>query len=180
MISRLNCWVLLYLISFSFGVCLGNIKSVTVLSNGSKKIYCYGDFHSMADSTDNSQYIQFKFGIITPFAYIIPSDDPSVKHDVIGTTAEVIKKELEKNGIIAEIGKNEDTPEGFDLIVQYYDTWRWDFKKILDKLEIVFITPEGNKVIAKSTYNIYKNKELHNFPTPEKEVPQMIKELLSK
>ncbi len=56
MISRLNCWVLLYLISFSFGVCLGNIKSVTVLSNGSKKIYCYGDFHSMADSTDNSQY----------------------------------------------------------------------------------------------------------------------------
>jgi hypothetical protein len=131
-------------------------------------------------STDNSQYIQFKFGIITPFAYIVPSDDPAVKHDVIGTTAEVIKNELEKNGIVAEVGKKEDTPVGFDFIVQYYDTWRWDFKKILDKLEIVFITPEGDKVIAKSTYNIYTNKELHNFPTPEKEVPKMIKELLAK
>ncbi len=81
---------------------------------------------------------------------------------------------------MAEIGKKEDTPEGFDLIIQYYDTWRWDFKKILDKLEIVFITPEGDKVIAKSTYNIYANKEMHNFPTPEKEVPKMIKELLAK
>ncbi len=166
---------LLLIILFIFYGCAGTINTVKSSEQNTKN---YKKAYII--STDNSQYIQFKFGIITPFAYIIPSDDPSVKHDVIGTTAEVIKKELEKNGIIAEIGKNEDTPEGFDLIVQYYDTWRWDFKKILDKLEIVFITPEGNKVIAKSTYNIYKNKELHNFPTPEKEVPQMIKELLSK
>jgi hypothetical protein len=41
-------------------------------------------------------------------------------------------------------------------------------KKILDKLEIVFITPAADKIIAKSTYNIYKNKEMHNFPTPKK------------
>jgi hypothetical protein len=45
-----------------------------------------------------------------------------VQHDVIGTTADVIKKELENNGIIAEIGKKEHTPVGFDFIVQYYDT----------------------------------------------------------
>ena len=54
-----------------------------------------------------------------------------------------------------------------------------EFKKILDKLEIVFISPQG-EMIAKSTYNIYKNKELHNFPTPEKEVSQMMKERLKK
>jgi hypothetical protein len=36
------------------------------------------------------------------------------------------------------------------------------------------------EVIAKSTYNIYWNKEIHNFPSPEKEVPKMIKELLEK
>ncbi len=166
---------LLLIMLFMFYGCAGTINTVKSSEQNTKN---YKKAYII--STDNSQYIQFKFGIITPFAYIIPSDDPSVKHDIIGTTAEVIKKELEKNGIIAVIGKKEDTPEGFDLIVQYYDTWRWDFKKILDKLEIVFITPEGNKVIAKSTYNIYKNKELHNFPTPEKEVPQMIKELLSK
>lgn len=162
-------------ISYLIYGCAGKIS--TVKSSGYntknyKKAYII--------STDNSQYIQFKFGVITPFAYIIPSDDPSVQHDVIGTTADVIKKELEKNGIIAEIGKKEDTPTGFDFIVQYYDTWRWDFRKILDTLEIVFITPEGDNVIAKSTYTIYKNKELHNFPTPEKEVPKMIKELLAK
>jgi len=63
--------------------------------------------------------------------------------------------------------------------VSVYDTWRWDLKKILDKLEIVFISPKG-EVIAKSTYNIYWNKEIHNFPSPEKEVPKMIKELLEK
>tara|TARA_B110000971_G_scaffold18226_1_gene16754 strand:+ start:242 stop:376 length:135 start_codon:yes stop_codon:yes gene_type:complete len=31
-------------------------------------------------------------------------------------------------------------------------------KKILDELEISFISPEGNKIIAKSNFNIYKNK----------------------
>ena len=62
----------------------------------------------------------------------------------------------------------------------YNDIWRWDLKKILDRLDIVFISPNDNKEIARSTYNVYKNKELHNFPTPEKEVPKMIKELLNK
>lgn len=161
--------------SFMFYGCAGTINTVKSPEHNIKN---YKKAYII--STDNSQYIQFKFGVITPFAYIIPSDDPAVQHDIIGTTADVIKNELEKNGIIAEIGKKEDTPVGFDFIVQYYDTWRWDFKKILDKLEIVFITPEGDKVITKSTYNIYKNKEMHNFPTPEKEVPKMIKGMLSK
>ncbi len=131
-------------------------------------------------SAENSQYIKFKFGVITPYAYIVLPDDPASQHEVIGNTDSIIKKELEKYGIIAEIGKKGDRPEDFDLIVEYQDTWRWDFKKILDKLEIVFITPDGKEVIGESTYNIYKNKELHNFPTPEKEVPKMIKELLNK
>ncbi len=49
----------------------------------------------------------------------------------------------------------------------------------MDKLEIVIISPKGD-VISKSEFNIYKNKELHNFPSPEKEVPKMIKELFEK
>lgn len=161
--------------TFALFGCAGTINTVKYqepISKIYKKAYIV--------STDNSQYIQFKFGVLTPFGYITPSDDPAVQHDLIGNTAEVLKKELENNGLEATIGKKEDTPVDFDLIVQYYDTWRWDFKKVLDKLEIVFITPEGDKIIAKSTFNIYKNKELHNFPTPEKEVPKMIKELLGK
>lgn len=131
-------------------------------------------------STENSQYIKFKFGTITPFGYFVPVDDPAEKREVIGNTDTVIKQELEKHGIQSVIGKKGDLPEGFDFIVQYNDTWRWDFKDILDNLEIAFISPDGEKLLAKSTFNIYKNKELHNFPSPEKEVPKMIKELLGK
>lgn len=131
-------------------------------------------------STENSQYIHFKFGKITPFGYLPPVDDPAEENEVIGNTDTVIQQELEKHGIESVIGKKGDMPEGFDLIVEYKDTWRWDFKKILDELDIYFIAPEGNRLLARSTYSIYKNKELHNFPTPEKEVPKMIRELLGK
>lgn len=78
------------------------------------------------------------------------------------------------------IGKKGDIPENFDLIIKYKDKWRWDFKKILDELEISYISKKRHKIIAKSTFNIYKNKELHNFPIPEKVVPKMIKERLNK
>jgi len=131
-------------------------------------------------ASENSSYIQFKPGVFIPMGvYIVLPDDPAEKREVIGNTDKVIKQELEKYGILAEIVKKGEISEEFDLIVEYYDTWRWDFKKILDKLEIVFISPKG-EVIAKSTYNIYHNKEIHNFPSPEKEVPKMIKELLEK
>ncbi|QNF32840.1 hypothetical protein HUW51_08880 [Adhaeribacter swui] len=131
-------------------------------------------------SAENSQYIKFRFGTITPFGYLVPPDNPAQQHEVIGHTATVIKNELEKTGITAIIGQKDDIPEGFDLIIMYQDTWRWDFKKVLDKLEIVFVSPDGKEELARSTYNIYQNKELHNFPTPEKEVPKMIRELLGK
>lgn len=58
-------------------------------------------------SSSNSQYIKFKFGIITPLAYIILPDDSSQKHKKIGNTDIVIKQELEKYGIKAEIGNKE-------------------------------------------------------------------------
>lgn len=131
-------------------------------------------------SNEDSQYIKFKFGVITPFGYLIPSDNPSEKSKIIGNTDSVIKRELEKYGINSVIGKKGDIPNNFDLIIVYQDIWRWDFKKILDKLEIIFISPIDNKEISRSTYNIYKNKELHDSPSPEKEVPKMIKELLNK
>ena len=165
---------LFYSFSILLSSCAGTIN--TVKQTTSLKSYA----KAYIISAENSNYIKFRFGVITPYAYIALPDNPAQKHDVIGNTDVVIKQELEKHGMHAEIGKKDDIPDGFDLIVLYNDTWRWDFKKLLDKLEIVFISAEDNKEIARSTYNIYKNKELHNFPTPEKEVPKMIKELLSK
>lgn len=165
----------IYALIITLCSCAGTINTVRKIDHATlsyKKAYII--------SAENSQYIKFKFGVITPFAYIVLPDDPAQKHEVLGNTDVVIKQELEKNGIFAEIGKKEDMPEGFDLIVMYSDTWRWDLKKVLDKLEIVFISPDGKEELARSTYNIYQNKEYHNFPTPEKEVPKMIKELLNK
>ncbi|MFN8346886.1 MAG: hypothetical protein U0X91_17930 [Spirosomataceae bacterium] len=131
-------------------------------------------------SAENSQYIKFRFGIITPLTYIVLPDKPPIKHKIIGETDLIIKQEVEKYGISAEIGNKESIPQDIDLIILYNDTWRWDFKKILDRLDIVFISPENKMQIAKSSFTIYQNKEFHNFPTPQKEVPKMIKELLDK
>jgi hypothetical protein len=158
-----------------FCSCAGTISTVNYrnqFTSEFKKAYII--------SSENSQYIKFKFGTIMPYGYIPPIDDAAEKNEIIGNTDTIIKQELEKYGIQSIIGKKGDSPEDFDLIVEYSDTWRWDFKKILDKLEINFISPKGDSLLAKSTYNIYKNKEMHNFPTPEKEVPKMIKELLNK
>lgn len=160
--------------TFTFYSCAGTINTLkfsNIDTNKCKKAYIV--------SKENSQYIKFKFGVVTPYAYIVlPDNDPSITK-AIGNTDLVIKKELEKYGFDVEIGKKGDNPKDIDLIIEYSDTWRWDLKKILDKLEITFISSDGD-IIGKSTYNIYKNKELHNFPTPEKEVPKMIKELLNK
>jgi|GEM_PF-1923752 len=169
---RKNGYLIIILLLFSS--CAGTIHTVKrqeLAQKQFKKAYII--------SADNSQYIQFKFGIITPVGYFVLPDDPAQKHEVIGNTATVIKQELEKYGIQAEIGQKGDKADGYDLIILYQDTWRWDMKKILDKLEIVFVSSDGKTEIARSTYNIYKNKELHNFPSPEKEVPKMIKELLT-
>ena len=167
--------ILLLVATAYFCSCAGTINTVRHVSNQPeyKK--------AVIVSAENSQYIQFKPGIpIIPLGvFVMLPDDPAEKREVIGNTDKVIKSELEKYGIVAEIVKKGELPEAFDLLIEYYDIWRWDFKKILDKLEIVFISPKG-KFISKSTYNIYRNKELHNFPTPEKEVPKMIKQLLEK
>jgi len=154
--------------------CAGTINTVKQSGIGQtkfKKAYIV--------SSDNSQYIRFKFGLITPIAYIVLPDNPAKNHEVIGNTASVLKQELEKYGVETEIGQKGDNVDGYDLIVLYQDTWRWDMKKILDKLEIVFISSDGKTEIARSTYNIYRNKEFHDFPSPEKEVPKMIRELLT-
>lgn len=164
----------IYVLLIGLFSCAGTINTVR---NGDPKTI--NNARAYIISAENSQYIKFKFGVITPFAYIVLPDDPAQEHKVIGNTDIVIKQELEKNGIYAKVGKKDDIPEGFDFIVMYNDTWRWDFKKVLDKLEIVFISGDGKEELARSTYNIYPNKEYHNFPTPEKEVPKMIKEMLN-
>lgn len=130
-------------------------------------------------SSEGSKYIKFRFGLITPFGYYNPADKVATDHSIIGNTAEVIKQELEKNGITTTIATDNTVLTDYDLIIEYNDVWRWDLKKILDHLDLFFISGSGDKLLAKSSFSIYKNKELHNFPTPEKEVPKMIHEFLN-
>ncbi|MDH5381446.1 MAG: hypothetical protein OEW75_11370 [Cyclobacteriaceae bacterium] len=167
--NPINKIVLIFLNVILLSGCAGTIHTVSQTPEyipEYKKAYII--------SAENSQFIKFKFGVILPYTYIPLPDDPAEDHEIIGNTDVVIKMELEKYGISAEIGEKGNVPEDIDIIVMYNDIWRWDFKKILDRLDIVFISPNDNKEIAKSTYKIYKNKEMHNFPTPEKEVPKMI------
>jgi hypothetical protein len=160
-------------ILITFYNCKGTISTVTYSNS---KIKNYKSAYII--SSENSEYIKFKFGELSYGGYLPPKDDPAEKLKRIGNTDTIIKRELEKYGILSIIGKKGDTPENFDLIIKYTDKWRWDFKNILDELKIYFISKEGNKILAKSTFNIYKNKEIHNFPIPKKVVPKMIKELL--
>ncbi len=145
------------------------------------------NYHSVKEKTfnkvyvvaaENSKFIRFKPGIVLPMgSYIVLKDDPAVQKPVIGNTDQVIKAELEQYGYDVEIVNKGDLLGDFDFLVAYQDTWRWDFKKVLDRLEIYLIAPDG-KVIGKSLYKIFWNKEMHNFPTPKKEVPKMMKALL--
>lgn len=173
----MNKTTLFFLSIFFFFNCAGTIKTAKytkdIIQAKYKKAYIV--------SSKYSEYIRPRLGTITPFGQYVPRpDEPPVKKEVIGNIAEVIKQELGKYGIFAEIGNENNLLTDHDLIVVYKDTWRWDFKKILDNLEISFVLPETGQSIAVSKYSIYHNKEFHNFPTPEKEVPKMIKQLLEK
>ncbi len=177
MINRIRIYFILVLAFLLCIGCAGTIRTSKKEANldfqNAKRAYIV--------SVENSNYIKFRFGVITPFAYIQLPDRPPEQHEVIGNTDLVIKQELEKYGINARIGKRDDIPPvDIDFIFLYRDTWRWDFKKILDKLEIVIISATDKTELARSVFNIHKNKEMHNFPNPEKEVPKMIKQLLDK
>jgi hypothetical protein len=175
MIPQLFKLTFFVFIILTFYNCKGTINTITY---SEKKSTNYKRAYII--SSENTEYIKFKFGKLSYKGYLPPKDDPAEKLRDLGNTDTIIKQELEKYGIRSMIGKKGDIPENFDLIIKYKDKWRWDFKKILDELEISFISKKGHKIIAKSTFNIYKNKELHNFPIPEKVVPKMIKELLNK
>ncbi len=168
--------ILYFIIAIALSSCGGTINTTRFLNTVPPQLKT-----AYIISPQNSNYIKFKFGTLSYPGYYVAAEDPApVKEELIGDTAEVIKKELEKRGIQATIGMKGDKPDDYDIIIQYYDTWRWDFKKVLDKLEIYFIAPTGDKILAKSTFTISENKEMHNFPTPKKEVPKMIKELFEK
>lgn len=149
-----------------------------IINSCSGTIHTAGYLHSteyknaFIISSQESQFIKFKF------LYNYFGDNPAKSHEKIGNTDLTIKKELDKYGIYSTVGTEGEIPKETDLIVVYNDVWRWDFKPVLDKLEIAFISPSSQEEIARATFNIYRNKEIHNFPTPEKEVPKMIEELL--
>ncbi|AWG22550.1 hypothetical protein FFWV33_13945 [Flavobacterium faecale] len=164
----------LLLLAMLFSSCAGTIKTTNYAKEPNRNFK-----KACIISTEGSKYIKFRFGVLTPFGIYVPADKAAIEHSTIGNTAEVIKQELENNGITATIAAADTVLTDFDLIIEYNDVWRWDFKKILDHLDLFFISGTGDQLLAKSSFSIYKNKELHNFPTPEKEVPKMIKEFLN-
>ena len=102
---------------------------------------------------------------------------PKVKVKPFENTAEIIKKELNKFGINAIIGKESEIPEDIKIIVRYYDVWEWDIKMYLKELTIIFRSIEkGENLVAGS----FVAAHLHNFPTSKREVPKIIEKIFNK
>lgn len=54
--------------------------------------------------------------------YIILPDDSAKEHEIIGNTDLVIKNEVEKYRVKAEIVKKGDELGDFDFLIEYHDT----------------------------------------------------------
>jgi hypothetical protein len=124
----------------------------------------------------NSKKIKNSVALVPGGATYSPVGEEVVSR--VGYTAQVIQSELGKYGIhSAVVNESHPIPDDVDLVVRYDDTWNWDMKDYLYALEIEFIDNGSGKVVAKGTFT---SSYAHNFPTPEKEVPKMIKSMFDK
>ncbi len=111
---------------------------------------------------------------------IDPLATPEMKENeepAIGNTYLHVKNYLEKSGIIVISETSQDTPSDVDAIVDYYDFWEWDFKDFLKILKVTFKDPKTGKIFAEGLYEADK-AGLHDYPTSESEVPNVLGALL--
>lgn len=161
----------LLLIIFSCCSCAGTIKTTkryTANNYALKTAYIV--------YAKNVKYIRRENGILIRGFYLDLPKDSMVKVPQYGNTAIVIKEQLAARGITATISKENDTPEEYDFIVLYNESWFWDFKMVLLHLEIAVRSADNTRNIAHSFYKT-DNTEIHNYPNSEKIVPKMMKEM---
>lgn len=128
---------------------------------------------------DSSYYENFMMGIVLPSGYVPPVvDGEVVKKKAIGDTDKYLKQEFDKMGMKTSIGYYKDIPDDTDLLVIYSDKWRWDFKKIMDRLDVEFINYKSKELVAEMKYRI-GSKEMHDYPSAQEEVPRLFEKYLN-
>jgi hypothetical protein len=169
---------ILYLVVLSQSACKGTIETVTYVSKNIRFKRAY------IIAPQRPTHYKFVPTMIPAYFWDESHRDAlyasAEKIEVVGKTEKAIREELEEYGISAVIGTSKNAPEGFDIIVKFNESWTWDMTNILDHLEIIFISCTDGKEIGRSIYRINDNSEMHNFPTPRKEVPNMIRELMAR
>lgn len=122
---------------------------------------------------DSSYYEKFMMGMILPTGYVPPVvDGEIVKKNAIGDTDKYLKIEFDKLGMNTSIGSYNEIPDTTDLLVIYSDKWRWDFKKVMDKLDVELIDYKSKELVGEMKYRI-GSKEMHDYPSAEEEVPRL-------
>ncbi len=165
---------LLFIVAIMLSSCAGSYyidKYTDDPLQGVNKVYII--------KADSSYYEKFMMGIVLPSGYIpLVVDGEVVKTKAIGDTDKYLKKEFDKLGMKTSIGYYNEIPDDTDLLVIYSDKWRWDFKKIMDRLDVEFIDYRSKELVAEMKYRI-GSKDMHDYPSAQEEVPRLFNKYLN-
>jgi uncharacterized protein YceK len=105
---------------------------------------------------------------------VVVTDGENSREDAIGDTAKHIQKALANHHIISTIGNEQQVPPNATMLVMYEDKWQWDFKMFLKHLTIKLLDSKSRQVIAEGSYTVGGGGQIHDYPTAEREVPNII------
>lgn len=97
----------------------------------------------------------------------------------IGNTYVHIKNFFDKSGYTVISGNSEMISPDVDAIIEYYDFWEWDFVDYLKILKITFKDTKTGIIFAEGLYKA-GGGGIHDYPTSEREVPNVLGTVLAK
>ncbi len=101
-------------------------------------------------------------------------DGGKYREDAIGDAARHIQKVLINYKIASTIGTEQQIPPDASMLVMYEDRWQWDFKMFLKYLYIKLVDSKSREILAEGSYTVGGEGHFHDFPTAEREVPNII------
>ncbi|MCP4679865.1 MAG: hypothetical protein GY854_31105 [Deltaproteobacteria bacterium] len=128
---------------------------------------------------DNGYSTVVGYNVMPMPGSVLMTDGEKSKKESIGNTALHIKKALQNYGIRTAIGNASSVLPNVDLVVRFEDEWQWDLKMYLKRLKISFYNARTRQLIVTGGYKP-GGAVVHDFPTSEREVPNVISSKMSK
>lgn len=153
--------------------CAGTVKT-DVYSSFDLKSYRFAHIITDGKST------VIDFNVIPIPGSIVVTDGEKHRDEAIGDTAKHIQNALASYGVTSTIGTEQQIPSGASLIVTYEDEWQWDFKMYLKHLTIKILERNSHNVIAEGSYRVGGGGQIHDYPTSESEVSNIINSIYRK